>query len=377
VRYARTDYYGIYHRNSNRFERSGRTDAKVTATNTGTNLVYTAVSNESGAFNLVFLPVGDYTVESETQGFKKTVLGPFPLQVNQIARVDLKLQVGETSQSVEIKDFAPILQTESTETGETLSSNKLTALPLNGRNFVSLTLLIPGSVSPNPQGMNSRFGARPYVNGNREQTNNFMLDGVDINDSIDNRVGYSPNVDALQEVRVLTGNAGAEFGNAGGATVMLQLKSGSNNFHGNVFEFLRNDKLDANGFFRNRNVSTSRRTAFRRNIFGGTLGGPVVRNRAFFFVDYEGTLARSSGPATASVTPAAWRAGDLSQFPQTIIDPLTGQPFPNKQIPVSRFQPGCALSVLQPGALSFAEPTGYRQLGRRWKLRRIYGIQNR
>lgn len=290
-------------------------NAKLTATNTGTSLTYTATSNESGTFNLVFLPVGNYTVSAETQGFKRSVVGPFPLQVNQIARVDLSLEVGETTQSVEIKDFAPILQTDSTETGETLSSNKLTSLPLNGRNFVSLTLLIPGAVSPNPSGMNSRFGARPYVNGNREQTNNFMLDGVDINDSIDNRVGYSPNVDALQEVRVLTGNAGAEFGNSGGATVMLQMKSGTNEFHGNVFEFLRNNKLDANGFFRNRNISTAKRTGYRRNIFGGTLGGPIVRNRAFFFVDYEGTIQRSDGPASASVAPASWRTGNLSQFP--------------------------------------------------------------
>ena len=227
-------------------------NAKVVATNTGTNLTYNASSNDSGTYNLPFLPVGNYTVTSEIQGFKRTVVGPFPLEVNQIARVDLKLEVGEATQSVEVKDFAPVLQTESTETGDTLSSNKLTNIPLNGRNFVSLTLLMPGSISPNPSGMNGRLGARPYVNGNREQTNNFMLDGVDVNDSIDNRVGYSPNVDALQEVKVLTGNAAAEFGNAGGATVMLQLKSGTNQFHGNVFEFLRNSALDANGFFRNR-----------------------------------------------------------------------------------------------------------------------------
>ena len=338
-------------------------NAKVTATNIGTNLTYNATSNESGAYNLVFLPVGNYTVSSETQGFKKVTVGPFPLQVNQIARVDLKLEVGETTQSVEITDFAPILQTDSTETGETLNANKLTSLPLNGRNFVSLTLMMPGSVSPNPGGMNSRFGARPYVNGNREQTNNFMLDGVDVNDSIDNRVGYSPNVDALQEVKVLTGNAAAEFGNAGGATVMLQLKSGTNEFHGNVFEFLRNNKLDANGFFRNRNVSTATRTGFRRNIFGGTLGGPVVKNRAFFFIDYEGTLQRTDGPATASVAPAAWRTGDLSQFSNTIIDPLTGQPFPNKQIPVSRFSPVARFLFSNPSLYPLPNQTGVGPLG--------------
>jgi hypothetical protein len=338
-------------------------NATITATNVGTNLTYTATTSESGLFNLVFLPVGQYTVSSEIQGFKKTVLGPFQLEVNQVARVDLTLEVGETTQSVEIKDFAPVLQTDTTETGATLSANNLTSLPLNGRNFVSLTLLMPGAVSPNPSGMNGRFGARPYVNGNREQTNNFMLDGVDVNDSIDNRVGYSPNVDALQEVRVLTGNAGAEFGNAGGATVMLQLKSGTNEFHGNLFEFLRNSKLDANGFFRNRNISTAERRAFKRNIFGGTLGGPIVRNRAFFFVDYEGTLQRGSGPATASVAPLAWRQGDLSQFPQTINDPLTNQPFPNKQIPQSRFSPVARYLFANPSLYPLPNQPGVGNLG--------------
>jgi hypothetical protein len=338
-------------------------NVKVTATNVGTNLTYTATSNESGVFNLLFLPVGQYTVSSETQGFKKTVVGPFPLEVNQTARVDVKLEVGETTQSVEIKDFAPILQTDSTQTGDVLSSNKLTSLPLNGRNFVSLTLLMPGAVSPNPSGMNNRFGARPYVNGNREQTNNFMLDGVDVNDSIDNRVGYSPNVDALEEIKVLTGNAAAEFGNAGGATVMLQTKSGTNEFHGNVFEFLRNNILDANGYFRNRNVSTSKRTGFRRNIFGGTLGGPIVRNKAFFFVDYEGTLARADGPATASVAPLDWRSGDLSRFPNTIVDPTTGQPFQGKQIPVARFSPVARFLFANPTLYPLPNQAGTGNLG--------------
>ena len=123
-----------------------------------------------------------------------------------------------------------------------------------------------------------------------------MLDGVDVNDSIDNRVGYSPNVDALQEVKVLTGNAAAEFGNAGGATVMLQLKSGTNQFHGNVFEFLRNSALDANGFCRNRNLSTAKKLGYRRNIFGGTFGGPVIKNKVFFFVDYKEHLTEPAVP---------------------------------------------------------------------------------
>jgi hypothetical protein len=339
-------------------------NAKVTATNVGTNVTYTAQSNDAGVYNLLFLPVGSYNLAAEVTGFKKATAGPFGLQVNQTARIDFKLEVGDTTQSVEISAAAPVLQTESTQTGESLQSKQLTELPLKGRNFVALTLLIPGAVSPNPEGMNSRFGARPYVNGNREQTNNFMLDGVDVNDSIDNRVGYSPNVDALEEVKVLTGNAAADYGNSGGATVMMQIKSGTNQFRGNVFEFLQNNVLNANGFFRNRNQNTATRTGFRRNIFGGTLGGPIKKNKLFFFVDYEGTLQRADGPATASVAPQAWRNGDLSQFPNAqITDPTNGQPFPNKQIPVSRFSPVAQFLFSNPSLYPLPTQTGVGPLG--------------
>ena len=314
-------------------------NAKVVVNNTGTNVSFETVSNESGLYTFPFLPTGNYNVTVSNAGFKKSIIGPFKIEVNQTARIDVKLEVGETSVTVEVKDVAAVLQTESTQTGDTLNSSKLTSIPLNGRNFVSLTLLIPGAVSPNPAGMNGRLGARPYVNGNREQTNNFLLDGVDINDSIDNRVGYAPSVDALEEVKVLTGNAAAEFGNAGGATVMLQMKSGTNQYRGNVFEFLRNSELDANGYFRNRTVATARRLGFRQNIYGGTFGGPIKRDKLFFFVNYEGTTRRNDGPASASVAPANWRQGDLSSFAPVINDPLTGLPFANKQIPVARFSP--------------------------------------
>jgi hypothetical protein len=338
---------------------------KVTATNVGTNLAYEATTTDAGVYNLLFLPVGDYSLGIVATGFKKVSLAPFKLDVNQIARVDVKLEVGDTTQTVEVTAAAPTLQTESTATGDTLNSAKLTSIPLNGRNFATLTMLIPGAISTDPRQMNTsaRFqgsGSRPQVNGNREQTNNFLLDGVDVNDSIDNRIGYEPNVDALEEVKVLTGNGGGEFGNVGGGSVMMTIRSGTNQYHGNVFEFLRNDKLDANGFFPNK--SNTPRNAFRRNIFGGTFGGPIKRDRAFFFIDYEGTEQRGSGPATASVAPPAWRTGDLSQFltvnKQVVKDPLTGSdlnsrtPFPGNIIPVNRITDPVALKL-------FTSPTLY------------------
>jgi hypothetical protein len=239
-----------------------------------------------------------------------------------------------------------------------------------------LTLLIPGAVSTSPGVMNTaaRFqgsGSRPQVNGNREQTNNFLLDGVDINQSVDNQIGYQPSVDALEEVKVVTGNAGAEFGNVGGASVVMSIKSGTNEFHGNAFEFLRNEKLDANGFFANRN--RTQRQALRQNIFGGTFGGPIQRNKMFFFMDYEQTERRIAGPATASVAPAAWRAGDLSQFltvsNQVVRDPATGAsltartPFPNNQIPVSRFSNTARFLFSNPSLYPLANNTGVGSLG--------------
>ena len=348
----------------------------VTATNTETNVRSTTTTNSDGIYTFPFLRVGSYTITVEAKGFKKSVVGPFTVEANQIARIDVKLEIGDTTLTVEVTGVAAMLQTETQATGDTLSSSKLTNLPLNGRNFASLTLLIPGAVSTSPGAMNTvaRFqgsGSRPQVNGNREQTNNFILDGVDINQSVDNQIGYQPNVDALEEVKVVTGNAGAEFGNVGGASVVMSLKSGTNQFHGNAFEFLRNDKLDANGFFNNR--GNVKKQALRQNIFGGTFGGPIKKDKMFFFVDYEQTERRISGPATASVAPAAWRTGDLSQFltvnNQIIRDPATGTtlatrtPFPNNQIPVARFSPTAQYLFSNPNLYPLPNNTGTGTLG--------------
>jgi len=352
-------------------------NVKVTITNTGTGVANSTQTNSAGVYNFPFLPVGQYNAAAESTGFKRTVVGPFPLEANQIARLDISLQLGDISQSVEVTDVGPILQTETQATGDTISSSKLSNIPLNGRNFATLTLLIPGAVSTSPNAMNTvaRFqgsGSRPQVNGNREQTNNFILDGVDINQSVDNQIGYQPNVDALEEVKVVTGNAGAEFGNVGGASVVMSLKSGTNGYHGNLFEFLRNDKFDATGFFNNRN--NVKKQALRQNIFGGTFGGAIVKNRTFFFVDYEQTERRISGPATASVAPAAWRNGDLSQLlavnaNNIIRDPATGTsvatrtPFPNNQIPVSRFSPTARFLFSNPQLYPLPNTNGTGALG--------------
>ncbi len=155
--------------------------AKATAKNTATNVETTAATNQSGVYNLLFLPAGQYTLTVDATGFKKSIVGPFGIEVNQTARLDVQMQVGNVSESVEVKDVAPVLQTESASTGDTISGNTATSVPIKGRNFATLTLLVPGSINPNPNGFNAigrnTTGGRPYVNGNREQTNNFVLDG--------------------------------------------------------------------------------------------------------------------------------------------------------------------------------------------------------
>jgi hypothetical protein len=258
-------------------------NVKITATNQATKINYTAQSGNSGAYTIPFLPVGSYVISGELTGFKKILSNSITLEVNQTARVDLKLEVGAVSELVIVEDIAPVLQTETTTVGTVISGNTTNNLPLNGRNFQQLTLLVPGAVTPSVNSFTSlspgAFGGRPYVNGNREQTNAFLVDGISVDETIDNRIGLKPNVDAIAEFKVETSNTSAEFGNVAGAVVNATIKSGTNNFHGNVFEFFRNDALDANLWFNNRNNIAKQK--LRQNIFGGTIGGPIIKEKAF------------------------------------------------------------------------------------------------
>lgn len=303
--------------------------AKVTAINQGTKLEYTAQTSDSGVYTIPFLPVGNYVISIEASGFKKLVSNEIKLEVNQTARINLAMQIGGVSETVNVTDVAPVLQTESVTVSNVITGQTATNLPLNGRNFQSLTLLVPGSITPNPRGMTGAGqGAqgRPYVNGNREQGNSFLLDGLPVDETIDNLIGYKPSVDALAEFRVETSNSSSEFGNVTGAIVNAPMKSGTNQFHGNVFEFLRNDKLDANQWENNRNNARDAngkavKQKLRRNVFGGTLGGPVIKEKLFFFADYQGTKERTGGGTSVNVASPAWRAGDLSSITTPIRDP--------------------------------------------------------
>jgi carboxypeptidase family protein len=318
----------------------------VTATNQATNVPYTAVSNSAGNYTITSVPVGRYVVKAELSSFKTTTTKPIKLEAKQIARLDFKMEVGALEDTVEVMAGAPVLQTESATVGEVLSGNTVQSLPLNGRNIGQLALLLPGTTTYNPRGF-TNIGSvnmnRPFVNGNREQTNNFTVDGLDVNETIDNRVSYQPSPDAVAEISVETNNYAADVGNVGGAVISNVIKSGANEFRGNVFEFYRNSDFDANTWENNR--SGAPRQERKQHIYGATLGGPVLKDTLFFFLDYQGSRQDAPGAATASVAPEAWRHGDLSSISTVIRDPVTGLPFPNNQIPLSRISP-TALAIL-------------------------------
>ena len=188
--------------------------ATVTATNQATNVDYTATSNEAGNYDITSLPVGVYVVKAELAQFKTAATKPIQAEARQTVRIDFKLELGSVEETVEVTGESPVLQTENATVGEVISGTTLTALPLNGRNSGQLTLLLPGVVTPNPSSFtgarNTGGGGRPYVNGNREQTNNYTIDGVDMNESIDNLVAYQPSPDALAEISVETNNYSAD-----------------------------------------------------------------------------------------------------------------------------------------------------------------------
>ena len=312
----------------------------VTATNQATGVAYTAVSNEVGNYAIASVLVGTYIVKAELSGFRTAATTPIVLEARQIARLDFKMVVGGVSESVEVSGASPILQTETTTVGEVLSGNTVASLPLNGRNTGQLALLLPGTMTYNPKGF-TNIGSinmnRPFVNGNREQVNNFTVDGFDVNETIDNRVSYQPSPDALAEISVETNNYAAETGNVGGAVVGSVLKSGSNQFRGNAFEFYRNSKFDANTWENNRSGAPKQERT--QHIAGGTFGGPIARQKLFFFGDYQGSRQDAPGFGTASVAPEAWRRGDLSSVTVAIRDPVTGTPFAGNQIPIGRISP--------------------------------------
>lgn len=335
--------------------------ASVLAKNVDRGTEWPTTSNEDGIYSLPRLPIGNYSLKIEAKGFKTSIQPALTLEVNQRARLDVTMEIGGVTETVTVSGEAALLQTDTTQVGSVISASTIVNTPLVSRNPLALTLLAPGVTTPNPSGFNTGTrtggGGRPYVNGNREEGNNFLLDGVDNNQTSDNLTAYQPNLDAIAEFKMITNNASAEFGNFQGGIINVVIKSGTNEFHGNVFEYFRNDKLNANNWARNWTVGQNFRSPIRWNQFGGTFGGPIKKDKLFFFADYQG-LRRATPPSVSATVlmPAAWRQGDFSN----LLDPkysgvaagiplynpysenaATGArtPFPNNQIPVSLFNP--------------------------------------
>src|SRR5947207_9490516 len=294
--------------------------AKVVIRNLATDQSVEVTTDSSGAYAANLLRIGTYTVTVERQGFKKAVEPNVEVGVNQVVRVNLRLQVGVATELVEVTGAAPLLQTETSSLGTIETERRISDLPLNGRNFIQLAYLGPGANSgqtgSNVSGgvfENERANEALSVNGLRVSNNNFLLNGVDNNEFGLGGVVVLPPPDAIQEFRTEENSMSAEFGR-GGAAVNVVLKSGTNEVHGGVYEFIRNDKLDAVNYF------NQGKQPFKRNQFGAFVGGPIIKNKTFIFGDYEGSRLRESQPFISTVPTDAERVGDFS-------DRLTGDSF--------------------------------------------------
>jgi hypothetical protein len=322
-------------------------NAQVTLKQTATGETRQTVTTGSGEFNLPFLQVGPYSVTAAAAGFKTKTLTGFTLRVDQTVNLRIALEVGAATEIVEVTGSAPLVDSATSSLGQVIENKQILDMPLNGRNPFALGLLSGNTTQMFGMGSNLPF----IAGGGRFSANEVTLDGVD-NNTVSNAgaigrngIAVVPSVDAVQEFKVKTNNFSAEFGHAAGAVINATIKNGTNQFHGTVFEFLRNNDLDANNFLTN--AAGQKRAPFHQNQFGAAVGGPIVHNRTFFFADYQGTRqALAAGSAITDVPPAALRGGDFSKVSTLIYDPATRQvgpngvviadPFPGNIIPQNR-----------------------------------------
>jgi hypothetical protein len=309
-------------------------NAKVTLLNTQTGVSITQTTDENGNYQFLNQRIGTYRVSAEAQGFKQTSSGQFTLTVSARQRVDLTMQVGDVTETVTVSESVKLLETDSSDRGQVISRAAIVNLPLNGRAYADLALLSPGVRRSNITNRDASFN----VNGLRSSLNNFMLDGVDNNAYGTSNQGFSNqivqlNPDAVQEFKVQTNNFSAEYGRAGGAVINASLRSGTNEFHGAVWEFLRNTKLNAVGFFR---PTTGVKPVLVQNQFGGAVGGPIVRDKMFFFANYEGFRRVERTLQFASIATPEQRQGRLG-IP--VRNPLTGEVYTDGVIPQSAITP--------------------------------------
>lgn len=311
--------------------------AEVRAVNVLTGIETDASSDVQGRFSFPRMPVGNYQVEVRSDGFSTFASEIFRLEADQNRQVTARLQVGQITEVITVEGAVARVDTESATISEIVDERRITELPLNGRNPIELVKLVPG-VNNGPGGVISQFGAFS-VNGSRAISNHYMLDGGDNNDQQGGAPAIVPNPDSLQEFSIQTNNFGAEHGGAMGGVINAVTKSGTNEYHGTAFNFLRNNALDAVSFDANRAGGTVSKGKLRRNQFGATFGGPFVKNRTFFFYSFEGTRERRAAARFHNVATDLERNADFTMSRDQPIDPDTGEAFANAVIPSTRWDP--------------------------------------
>ncbi len=304
-------------------------NAQLALVNAGTGVRRATTSSATGTYEILQLVPATYRLEVEAEGFRKFVQDGIVLLVNQNAVLEVRLEVGARTEIVEVTENVSLVDTVTATLGNVETERRILDLPLVGRDTLQLGLLQAGVFAPDPDdGSGNPFS----VSGQRSESVTFLVDGADNNDFLGNNIVVSPNPDAVQEFKILTNNYDAEYGRSAGGIVNQVIKSGSNSFHGNAFEFLRNDALNAREFF------LPDRTSFKRNVFGGSIGGPFKKDKSFFFGNYQGTRRREGqiAPILTVLSPAE-RGGDFSELlPNTqLIDPVSGLPYANNQVPVN------------------------------------------
>ncbi|MBY0503128.1 MAG: TonB-dependent receptor [Bryobacteraceae bacterium] len=324
---------------------------KVTLVNEGTRFTRVITTGPNGQYVAYSIPTGAITITAELAGFQKLVRSGIQLTAADTLTVDLQLTLGNVTETVEVTTTAPLLQAQTATISSLVSNQQMVEMPLNGRTFTALLKLSPGAYTGSSTNLtNSPYAMRGdvniSVNGSSAQNNSYLIDGMVNRNLWLSTLVMVPTVDSIQEVRMLTSNYSAEYGAAAGAITIVQTKSGTNQFHGSLYEFFRNDKLDANSFFNNR-LGVAR-PAFRRNEFGATAGGPIRRDKTFYFADYQGIRIRQPRSIVSSIPTLAQRSmistGDFANLGAPIFDPesVTGNlraPFPGNRIPVSRLDP--------------------------------------
>jgi hypothetical protein len=286
--------------------------AIVTATDTQRKVNFVVKTDKSGLYR-VSMPIGTYTIRISAPGFSTLRQAPFELELAQVDRFDFSLKIGEARDVVEVTAESPLLKQETAQVDTVIDQKTEENLPLATRNYVELTLLVPGSTHPDPASLNTvqsqQTAGRPFINGNNEQSNNFLLDGLENNQLSDNLLGYVPSPDAIQEFTVITQNPSAQYGNFEGGTITTAIRSGTNEYHGRLYEFVRNDIFNATPW------GLTSKPKLRWNMFGGTLGGPLLHNKLFFFGDFQAQrFDIPNAPAFATILTPLMRTGNFSEL---------------------------------------------------------------